>query len=58
MYEGVHVGGSPYFYSWYRWGYGWDYERRYQVLTQSEVELADELLEDYFSNGSDQVCLN
>ena len=56
MYEGVHIGGSPYFYSWYRWGYGWDYERKYQALTQSEVELADALLEDYFSSESGQVC--
>jgi len=58
MYEGVHVGGSPYFYSWYRWGYGWDYERKYQALTQSEVKLAEELLEDYFSGESGQVCRN
>ncbi|MFT4900949.1 MAG: hypothetical protein ACI81V_000216, partial [Lentimonas sp.] len=28
MYFGVRYGGSPYFYSWYRWGYGWDYSRK------------------------------
>ena len=25
MHDGVRLGGSPYFYNWYRWGYGWDY---------------------------------
>ena len=29
MYAGVRLGGSPYFYNWYRWGYGWDYDRKY-----------------------------
>lgn len=58
MYEGVQAGGSPYFYSWYRWGYGWDYDRKYQALTASEVELAAKLLADYFSSEQQPVCAN
>ena len=58
MYEGVRVGGSPYFYNWYRWGYGWDYERKYQSLTRSEHEMAEKLLDDYFSSEPTPVCAN
>jgi hypothetical protein len=56
MYEGVHAGGSPYFYNWYRWGYGWGYERKYRALTSTEGALADGLLQDYFSNSPTAVC--
>jgi hypothetical protein len=44
MYEGVRVGGSPYFYNWYRWGYGWSFDRKYQTLTREENVLAAELI--------------
>lgn len=47
MYAGVRAGGSPYFYNWYRWGYGWGYERKYQALTEDELELAHTLFEEY-----------
>lgn len=56
MYEGVRFGGSPYFYNWYRWGYGWGYERKYQQLTAAEGVLADKLIEDYFTSAVDPVC--
>ncbi|MFK8053475.1 MAG: hypothetical protein AB8F65_10930 [Woeseiaceae bacterium] len=57
MYEGVRVGGSPYFYNWYRWGYGWPYERKYQALTQTEQVTAAALLRNYRANvNSDEVC--
>ena len=56
MYEGVRVGGSPYFYNWYRWGYGWGYDRKYQALTTEEHLLADELLSQYFANSPAKVC--
>ncbi|MEM9026590.1 MAG: hypothetical protein AAGB06_06610 [Verrucomicrobiota bacterium] len=36
MFEGVRFGGSPYFYNWYRWGYGWDFERKYGPLSEYE----------------------
>lgn len=56
MHEGVRLGGSPYFYSWYRWGYGWGYERKYQALTPTEVETADSLLEKYFATNKVPAC--
>lgn len=36
MYEGVRLGGSPYFYSWYRWGYGWPFKRKYKPLSAAD----------------------
>ena len=36
MYAGVRVGGSPYFPSSFRWGYGWSYPRAYGALTEQE----------------------
>ena len=56
MYSGVQAGGSPYFYSWYRWGYGWDFDRKYQELTLSEVARANTLLEEYYSGDPVSVC--
>jgi hypothetical protein len=56
MYDGVRLGGSPYFYNWYRWGYGWDYSRKYQALTAAETDRADQLLADYFAADGERVC--
>jgi hypothetical protein len=36
MLAGVRVGGSPYFPTSYRWGYGWPYPRWYKTLTEAE----------------------
>lgn len=36
MLAGVRIGGSPYFPTPYRWGYGWPYPRGYKALTQKE----------------------
>jgi hypothetical protein len=38
MLAGVRVGGSPYFPTSYRWGYGWPYQRGYQALKENELE--------------------
>ena len=56
MYEGVRFGGSPYFYNWYRWGYGWSYDRKYQPLTPGEQKRADELVDEYFASAGESVC--
>ena len=56
MYEGVRLGGSPHFYSWYRWGYGWGYERKYQALSPAEVEAADKLMRKYFAANEVAAC--
>lgn len=36
MLAGVRVGGSPYFPTPFRWGYGWPWPRGYRALTDSE----------------------
>ncbi len=56
MYEGVRFGGSPYFYNWYRWGYGWSFDRKYQPLTDAEYNRADGVLADYLANRPNNVC--
>jgi len=56
MYHGVRAGGSPYFYSWYRWGYGWSFDRKYQALTPDESKSADILVENYLADGNSAVC--
>lgn len=38
MLAGVRIGGSPYFPTWYRWGYGWPYKRGYAALTGEEKQ--------------------
>jgi hypothetical protein len=42
MLAGVRVGGTPYFPTKFRWGYGWPYLRGYKALTveeEKEVEV-------------------
>jgi hypothetical protein len=36
MLAGVRVGGSPYFPTSFRWGYGWSYPRWYKALSELE----------------------
>ena len=43
MLAGVRVGGSPYFPTKFRWGYGWPYFRGYKPLTAEELKLVDKL---------------
>jgi hypothetical protein len=52
MYIGVRFGGSPYFPTWYRWGYGWNYQRGYAPLTDEEKEMVRVLLEKYENEKS------
>ena len=56
MYAGVRAGGSPYFYNRYRWGYGWRFDRKYQSLTPKESEIADGLVEEYFTSIDGPLC--
>lgn len=51
MYDGVRLGGSPYFPTWYRWGYGWNYMRPYRALSAWEQSMADSLLNRYYQQG-------
>jgi len=45
MLAGVRVGGSPYFPTSFRWGYGWPYPKFYGELTESERQQVRELTE-------------
>ena len=56
MYLGVRMGGSPYFKNWYRWGYGWSYQRKYQALTEEEAALAEKKLAEYFASDPELPC--
>lgn len=56
LYTGVRLGGSPYFYNWYRWGYGWDFDRKYQPLSDVERQLADRKLQEYFAGNPAHPC--
>ena len=38
MFSGVRVGGSPFYPTPYRWGYGWSFLRGYRELSQQEEE--------------------
>ena len=38
MLAGVRVGGSPWWPTSFRWGYGWPFTNGYRVLTQEELE--------------------
>ncbi len=45
MLAGVRVGGSPWWPTRFRWGYGWPYSRGYRALAPEEREQARKLLE-------------
>ncbi len=45
MLAGVRVGGSPYFPTSYRWGYGWPYMRGYKQLSDEEKQEVKAKLE-------------
>jgi hypothetical protein len=44
MLAGVRVGGSPWWPTRFRWGYGWPWPRGYAPLTAAEREQADRAL--------------
>ena len=63
MFVGVRSGGGPYFFTPYRWGYGWQFGRAYLPLNAEESALADRLAADYLAKnpqlqcaGRDQPC--
>ena len=56
MYQGVRLGGSPYFYNWYRWGYGWNYGREYEALSEEDKALVEAKLGEYFASESPGYC--
>lgn len=45
MLAGVRVGGSPFFPTSFRWGYGWIYPKLYGQLTEDEIRKIKEIEE-------------
>ena len=43
MLAGVRVGGTPFFPTTFRWGYGWSYPRFYGPLTEDELEKIERI---------------
>ena len=43
MFLGVRVGGSPFWPTRFRWGYGWPYGRGYQPLSKAELRQVNAL---------------
>lgn len=43
MLVGVRIGGSPFWPTTFRWGYGWPYPRGYQQLTDEELQSIESL---------------
>ena len=41
MWAGVRAGGSPYWPTDFRWGYGWPYSRGYRALSDAELQQAE-----------------
>lgn len=56
MFAGVRAGGGPYFYTSYRWGYGWKYGRNYQPLSPAEQTAADAAQAEYLSTNPGLSC--
>lgn len=50
VFRAVRIGGSPYFPTWYRWGYGWNYLRDYEPLSDEERIMINEKFKDPFPN--------
>ncbi len=56
MYNGVRAGGHPAFPTWYRWGYGWEYGRGYEPLTNKELQQIQKKLEAYYARYPAGYC--
>ncbi|QQL45380.1 hypothetical protein [Sulfuriroseicoccus oceanibius] len=54
MFRGVRLGGSPYFPTGYRWGYGWSYRRGYKPLNLWEKAQVKARLHDYLEDRPDK----
>jgi len=58
MYGGVRTGGGPYFYTPYRWAYGWPYGRGYVPLSAAEDVLANAQEQKYRVLNPTLACPN
>lgn len=55
MLAGVRVGGSPYWPTRFRWGYGWPWPRGYRALTPYEREQVRKALIEYERQRPDSL---
>lgn len=55
VYDGVRIGGSPFYPTWYRWGYGWRYGRTYAPLTHAERRLVAQRMREYDRTRAEQA---
>lgn len=58
MLAGVRIGGSPYFPTSFRWGYGWPFPRGYKQLSNEEQQQVNnhlEKLEELIKRISDEL---
>ncbi len=58
MFAGVRVGGGPYFFTPYHWGYGWPFGRLYAPLSMVEEAQAMSLREEYLATNPSLTCPN
>jgi hypothetical protein len=56
MFAGVRSGGGPYFFTPYRWGYGWQFGRPYGPLTADEDARATSLEREYAARTPRLSC--
>jgi len=56
MYAGVRAGGGPYFFTPYRWGYGWPYGRGYKALSPAERSAVSLAAADARATGRAASC--
>ncbi len=56
MFAGVRIGGGPYFFTPFRWGYGWPFGRFYAPLSKLEEEQARSLREKYLLTNPGLSC--
>ena len=56
MYAGVRTGGGAYYFTDYRWGYGWKYGRGYQALSASEQAMVATEQATYLSRNPFLLC--
>jgi len=56
MFAGVRAGGAPYFFTPYRWGYGWPYGRMYEPLSTAQEAQAEALRARYIDSNPALAC--
>jgi hypothetical protein len=56
MLAGVRSGGGPYFFTTYRWAYGWPFGRNYEALSVDEQAAVALLEQQYLATNPAHAC--